>query len=72
MVVVAEEGRAVSDGRRDEGLEVHAFGDQGLDPRGELRGAAEEVRPVRGAPKGVRGEGVAQGGEDVWERREGA
>lgn len=56
-----------------ETFEIHAFGDEGLDAGGQLRGAREQVRPHVAVvvPEGVGGEGGAEGGENVGEWREG-
>ena len=53
----------------DEGFEIYAVCNQGLNAAGELRGASEEVGPVRRTPKWIRRKGRAQGGKYVGERR---
>jgi len=65
--------RAVRRRRGHKTFEIDAFGNQGLDACGQLRGAREQVGPHVAVvvPEGVGGEGGAQGGEDVGEWGEG-
>ena len=58
-------------GGGDEGFEVAAFADQGLDACGEEVCAREEVRPVVWAPEWIRRKRFSECGEDVREWGEG-